>query len=34
MKTLEVRKLIKGDEFEIEISTPIKSLMNEWGEKI
>lgn len=30
MKTLEIRKLINGDEFEIEISTPIKNLMNEW----
>lgn len=33
MKTLEVRKLIKGDELEIEISTPIKSLMNDWAKR-
>lgn len=33
MKTLEVRKLIEGDELEIEISTPIKSLMNEWTKR-
>lgn len=30
MRTLEVRKLIEGTKVEIEISTPIKHLMNEW----